>query len=157
MTIKFICDGMLGKLCKLLRIIGIDCAYSNEGMAILVSARKEGRVILTCNSQLRNREGVFFVEATEPAEQLREVVETHGLWDEIMPFSRCVVCNKKLVPVAKEDIKGRVPYYTYQNFDEYAECRQCNRVYWKGSHYQKMLKEVEAILGLTFEGGYNNQ
>ncbi len=151
MTIKFICDGMLGKLCKLLRIIGIDCAYSNEGMAIVVTARKEGRVILTCNSLLRRREGVFFIEAVKPEEQLREVVETHGLWDEIMPFSRCIVCNQELIPVRKHEVKGRVPYYTYQNFDDYAECKKCNRVYWKGSHYQKMLKEVEEILGLSFD------
>ncbi len=151
MTIKFICDGMLGKLCKLLRIIGIDCAYSNEGMAIVVTARKEGRVILTCNNLLRKREGVFFIEAVKPEEQLREVVETHGLWDEIMPFSRCIVCNQELIPVRKHEVKGRVPYYTYQNFDDYAECKKCNRVYWKGSHYQKMLKEVEEILGLSFD------
>ena len=157
MTIKFICDGMLGKLCKLLRIIGIDCAYSNEGMAILVNARKEGRVILTSNSRLRDREGVFFIEASEPTKQLYEVVDTHGLWDEILPFSRCVVCNEKLVPAAKEEVKGRVPFYTYQNFDEYAECHRCQRVYWKGSHYQKMLKEVEEILGLKFDEDHNKQ
>ena len=151
MTIKFICDGMLGKLCKLLRIVGIDCAYSNEGMAIIVTARKEGRIILTCNSRLRKREGVFFIEAVKPEEQLHEVVKTHGLWDEIMPFSRCIVCNQELVPVAKEKVQGRVPYYTYQNFHEYAECRHCNRVYWKGSHYHKMLGEVEEILGIRFD------
>jgi hypothetical protein len=155
MTIKFICDGMLGKLCKLLRVVGIDCAYSNEGMAILVNARKEGRIILTSNTRLKDREGVFFIEAIEPTKQLHEVVETHGLWDEIMPFSRCVVCNEKLEPVTKDAVRDRVPYYTYHNFNEYAECKKCNRVYWKGSHYQKMLKEVEEILGLTFDEDHN--
>jgi uncharacterized protein with PIN domain len=42
-----------------------------------------------------------------------------------------------------------VPYFTYKHFDEYAQCPQCDRVYWKGSHYKNMLKEVEAILGVT--------
>jgi uncharacterized protein with PIN domain len=147
MMMKFICDGMLGKLCKLLRMIGVDCAYCNEGMAILIKARKEGRVILTCNSRLRNKDNVFFIESTQPARQLHEVVKTHGLWDEVMPFTRCIVCNEQLVPVAKEAVQGKVPYYTYKNFDEYARCPRCSRVYWKGSHYQKMMQEIEDVLG----------
>ena len=151
MAIKFICDGMLGKLCKLLRVVGIDCAYSNEGMAILVSARKQGRVILTRNTKLHGRNDVFFIDATEPAKQLRDVVSTHYLWDEIMPFSRCVVCNELLEVVPKESIKGEVPYFTYTHFDEYARCTKCRRVYWKGSHYQNMLKEVESVLGVRFD------
>lgn len=152
MAIRFICDGMLGKLCKLLRMIGVDCAYSNEGMAILVNARKEGRVILTCNSRLRNKENVFFIEASQPATQLHEVVNTHGLWDEIAPFTRCVICNEKLEAVAREAVKGKVPFYTYNNFDEYAQCPHCSRIYWKGSHYRKMIEEIEEILDKKIGG-----
>jgi uncharacterized protein with PIN domain len=145
--VRFICDGMLGKLCKLLRTIGIDCAYCNEGMAILVKARNEGRIILTCNSHLREKENVFFIESTQSDKQLYEVVSTHGLWDEIMPFTRCIVCNERLEPVAKATVQGKVPYYTYQKFNEYAKCPKCARVYWKGSHYEKMMQEIENILG----------
>jgi uncharacterized protein with PIN domain len=146
MAIKFICDGMLGKLCKLLRMIGVDCAYSNAGMAILVNARKEGRVILTCNSRLRNKQNVFFIEASQPAAQLYEVVNTHGLWDEIMPFTRCVLCNEALKPIAREEVKGKVPFYTYNSFNEYARCPQCSRIYWKGSHYKRMMEEIGEML-----------
>ena len=146
MAIQFICDGMLGKLCKLLRIIGVDCAYSNEGMGILLTARKEGRLILTRNTRLRDKENVFFIEATESTNQLREVVDTHGLWDEIEPFSRCVLCNEKLHRVDKETIRDKVPYFTFVHFDEYAQCPKCSRVYWKGSHYKKMMGEIEAVL-----------
>jgi uncharacterized protein with PIN domain len=152
MAIKFICDGMLGKLCKLLRIIGIDCAYSNEGMAILVRARKEGRVILTSNTKLQGRHDVFFIEAAEPVKQLRDVVATHYLWDEIMPFNRCIICNEPLKGVPKESIRGKVPYFTYKHFDEYAQCPKCERVFWKGSHYRNMLKEVESVLGVKLDG-----
>lgn len=146
MAQKFICDGMLGKLSRLLRMIGIDTAYSNKGMAILLSARREERVILTRNSRLKGREDVFFVEATTPEQQLRALVERYGLWPDIEPFSRCVLCNERLVPVEKAAVRAKVPYFTYQHHDEYARCPACGRIYWKGSHYMNMLKEIEVAL-----------
>jgi len=149
MATKFICNGMLGKLCRLLRIIGIDSAYSNEGMAILLSARREGRTILTRNTRLRGKRDVFFIDSSKTAQQLRAVLDRHNLWNEVKPFTRCVVCNERLIHVEKDAVKKRVPYFTYKHFDEYAQCPQCDRVYWKGSHYKNMLKEVEAILGET--------
>jgi uncharacterized protein with PIN domain len=140
---------MLGKLCRLLRIIGIDAAYSNEGMAILLSARKEGRTILTRNTRLRDKQDVFFIDSPKTALQLHAVVDNYNLWSEVKPFTRCVVCNETLIPVEKDAVKKMVPYFTYKHFEEYAQCPQCNRVYWKGSHYKNMLKEVEAMLGMT--------
>ncbi|MBE0432673.1 Mut7-C RNAse domain-containing protein [candidate division WOR-3 bacterium] len=147
MAQKFICDGMLGKLSRLLRMIGIDTAYSNEGMAILLSARREERIILTRNRQLRGRKDVFFVEATTPEQQLHVLVERYGLWSDVKPFTRCVLCNERLVAVEKAAVKDKVPYFTYEHHDEYARCPGCGRIYWKGSHYKNMLREVEAVLG----------
>ncbi|UCD20384.1 MAG: Mut7-C RNAse domain-containing protein, partial [candidate division WOR-3 bacterium] len=138
---------MLGRLSTLLRIIGIDSAYSNEGMAILLSARKEGRIIVTRNTKLRGRGGIFFVETAEPEKQLRNLVETYDLWKDIKPFTRCLLCNEELIPAKKNAVKGKVPYFTYRNFEEYAKCPHCGRIYWKGSHYKNMLSEVKEVLG----------
>ncbi len=146
MAKKFICNGMLGKLSRLLRIIGVDSTYTNEGMAILLLARKEGRVIVTRNTRLRGRKGVFFLDKTVPEEQLSAVVDAYDLWSDIRPFSRCIICNDELIPIEKESVKGRVPFFTYKHFEEYAECPRCERIYWKGSHYKNMLKEVDTVL-----------
>jgi len=146
MTKKFICDGMLGKLCKLLRICGIDTLYSNKGMTILLEARKENRVVLTRSSQLRDKEDIFFIQTSNPAIQLKDVVTHYDLQNDIQLFSRCIICNSKLKSVSKESVRERVPYFTYQHFDEYAQCPDCGKVYWKGSHYKNMLKEIEDIL-----------
>jgi len=137
---------MLGKLSRLLRIIGVDSTYTNEGMAILLLARKESRVIITRNTRLRGRNGVFFLDKTVPEEQLSAVVDAYNLWSEIRPFSRCVICNDELIPIEKDAVKGRVPFFTYKHFDEYAKCPRCERIYWKGSHYKNMLKEVDTVL-----------
>jgi uncharacterized protein with PIN domain len=147
MALKFICNGMLGKLSKLLRIIGIDSAYSNEGMAILLSARRERRIIVTRNNRLRGRKDVFFMDAVKPEQQLHDLVQAYDLWADIKPFTRCVLCNEKLVLVEKESVRDKVPYFTYKNFEEYAQCPGCGRIYWKGSHYENMMSEVETLLG----------
>ena len=136
---------MLGKLCKLLRIYGIDTIFSNEGKAILLAAKREGRIVLTKNTQLRNREDVFFIEPEEPLVQFKLVLSEYGLKDEIDPFSRCLVCNDKLIAVSKETVREQIPYFTYKNFTEFAQCPNCHRVYWKGSHYEKMLKEISGV------------
>jgi uncharacterized protein with PIN domain len=146
MSKKFICDGMLGRLCKLLRICGIDTLYSNRGKAILVEARKEGRVILTMNTRLRGKEGVCFIEHTAPQSQLGRVITEYKLQKDIQLFSRCIECNAPLVPTPKDAVKDRVPYYTYKHFDDFATCPNCQRVYWKGSHYKKMLEDVLPLI-----------
>ncbi len=145
MSKKFVCNGMLGKLCKLLRIYGIDTTFSEEGKTMLVKARREGRIVLTKNTQLRNREGVFFVEPEKPKAQFKCVLNEYGLEDEIKPFSRCLICNDKLVAVSKDAVREQIPYFTYKNFTEFAQCPNCHRVYWKGSHYENMLKEIHSV------------
>lgn len=139
---KFVCDGMLGRLCKLLRICGIDTLYSNRGTAILVEARKEGRIILTMNTRLRGKEGVYFIENTTPQSQLESVITEYKLQRTIQIFSRCIECNDKLVPTPKGAVRDKVPFFTYRHFDDFATCPSCQRVYWKGSHYKKMLKDI---------------
>jgi len=137
---------MLGKLCKLLRTCGIDTSYSNEGMALLLLARKEQRVILTRNTQLKDKQNVLFLELSDPREQLKNVIEHYKLHTDIHLFSRCIECNTELRHVRKTSIKGKVPYFTYKNFQEFAQCPQCGRVYWKGSHYKNMLREIEEVI-----------
>jgi len=147
MAARFICDGMLGRLCNLLRIGGIDTLYSNKGMKVLIEAKRQDRIILTKNSRLKNREGVFFIESDNPSVQFIAVIERYHLRDKLRPFSRCLECNEILSAVNKKEIRDEVPYYTYKNFDEFARCPNCKRVYWKGSHYKRMMSKINSILG----------
>lgn len=151
MSKKFICNGMLGKLCDLLKVCGIDTLYSNQGMAILLKARRERRIILTKNTRLHGKEGIFFIETSIPHVQLKDVITKFDLHNELQPFSRCIICNKELVAVDKKSVKDKVPYFTYKHFDEFAMCPNCQRVYWKGSHYKRMLKEIRKILDVRLQ------
>jgi hypothetical protein len=149
MAKKFICNGMLGKLCKLLRICGVDTLYSNKGIKVLIEAKREKRIILTKNTKLKGRNNVFFIDEDNPSIQLRSIIEKYNLRDELKFFSRCLVCNELLMPIDKELIRDRIPYYTYKNFNEFAECPNCQRVYWKGSHYKGMMSEIRNVLDET--------
>ncbi len=124
----------------------MDVIYCNEGMKALLLARKEERIILTRNTRLKDKENTFFIESESLPAQLRIIINHFALTEKLNFFSRCLCCNEPLVCVEKEKIKGRVPYYTYKNFDEFAECPKCQRVYWKGSHYQRMLREIKKII-----------
>lgn len=142
---------MLGRLCRFLRMCGIDAAYSNEGTAVLMKARRQDRIILTRNTTLRGKQGVFFLEPPDPVEQCRIVISHFDLMPLVSPFSRCLECNGELVPIDKEKAKGRVPYYTFTHFNDFAQCPECHRVYWKGSHYRNMERDINSIISMFNE------
>lgn len=142
----FVCDGMLGKLCKLMRMCGLDAAYSNEGTAILVQARRENRIILTRNTRFKNKTDVHCLAESEPLEQLHTVIARYDLRDGIVLLSRCLECNVPLQPEEKSAVQDQVPYYTYRNFGEFSKCPACHKVYWKGSHYKRMINSINEIL-----------
>jgi len=96
---------------------------------------------------LKNKNGVHFLESTDPAVQLKNILIYYSLRNEIKLFSRCIECNCRLQVVDKETVKDKIPYFTYKNFKEFAQCPQCRKVYWKGSHYKNMKKKVDEIIG----------
>ncbi len=137
---------MLGKLCRYLRICGIDTTYSNQGLKALILARKENRIFLTRNTHLKDKEEIFFVESENLYEQLNKIIRRFNLTGEINFFSRCLCCNERLIAVDREKVKELVPFYTYKNFDEFVECPKCKRIYWKGSHYKRMVETIKKII-----------
>jgi uncharacterized protein with PIN domain len=145
---KFIADEMLGRLAKWLRAIGYDTVYHNGGgdSALVQRALEEDRIILTKDSHLIKRKLArksFLVRSDQPREQLRQVVKELDLDVEGKLFTRCLVCNRELVSVRKEDVQSKVPSYTYLTQDRFYECPSCGRIYWPGTHRDSMLKVIE--------------
>ncbi|MDY6855305.1 MAG: Mut7-C RNAse domain-containing protein [Thermodesulfobacteriota bacterium] len=146
---KLIVDRMLGKLAKLLRIIGFDTLYSNniDFEELLCVADKEERIILTRNTLIKKQERAykfFFIHDNDPIRQLEEVINGLDLKIEYMGvLTRCIGCNKTLVKISKEEADGRVPDYIFKTHIDFSFCKNCNKVYWKGTHYEKMLERLE--------------
>jgi uncharacterized protein len=150
MSNKFIADVHLGKLARWLRLLGFDTTYKNDytNEQLIQISEEEERVLLSRNTSLpANKEIECFVVANENLSgQLISVVEYFDLKGQIKIFSRCLLCNGILEPVSKESILYWLEKNTAQYFTEFWQCNHCKRIYWKGSHYERMLKTIESIL-----------
>ncbi len=131
--IKFFCDAMLGKLGRWLRMLGYDTLIANkdtDDTIILLVCRIEKRYLLTRDKDL-GRYGIY-IRSQNLTEQLSQVFSLFGL--DIKP-SRCPLCNSELIPA--EHPLG---------FKDTLFCPLCQKYYWKGSHWRKIIKTLEKIL-----------
>ena len=147
---KFIADIHLGSLAKYLRMLGFDVQYKNNFTddEIIEISSKEKRAILTKDRGLLKNNRIthgYWIRKAGLEEQVKEVITRFDLKDEIKEFFRCLECNHILGAIEKEKIKGRVPPKVKERLNEFWYCKHCDKVYWKGSHYEKMLKFIERI------------
>ena len=111
---KFLADGMLGKLARWLRMLGQDVIYSVKfnDSELLELAKKEERVLLTKDFELYKRAIIrgldaYYVEGKSESERLAEVAKRYSLPLTIdMDKSHCPVCNTKLKQPQKSSFKA---------------------------------------------------
>ena len=150
---KFLVDHMLGKLAKYLRFLGYDTYYPKNRMSdddLIKIAKDEGRIIITRDKELARRSGGFYVPSENYLEQLKMVIERYNLKDDMM-LTRCSICNEILVPVNKERVKDKIPPYVYEHQNEFYICPKCGRVYWWGTHTERIERTIRNILGDEYE------
>lgn len=147
---KFVADVHLGKLTRYLRMLGIDVLYENnfDDEEIVQLSTKEKRAVLTKDRGILKRNEVthgYWIRGTKAELQAKEVLERFHLQNEIKEFSRCIECNDLLEPVKKEKIINQLPPKVAKLQNEFYKCPSCNKYYWKGSHYLRMLKLVQLL------------
>ncbi len=149
---RFVLDVHLGRLAARLRMLGLDTLYRNdyadEELAQISST--EQRILLTRDRGVLKRSIVtygYYVRETNPEQQLIEVVRRFNLTRFVRPFHRCLHCNGLLEPVDKETILDQLEPRTRQYFHEFHRCTNCGKIYWKGSHYDRMQRLIEQIAG----------
>jgi len=150
--LRFVADAHLGALARLLRMAGFDTIYDKaiDGDAIEALALDEGRIVLSRDRELLKRRAVeygAYVRALEPQAQLRELFERFDLTERARPFTLCLHCNAPLRPAAKEEVLDRLPPMVRAAQHEFSTCDVCRRVYWKGSHWQRMAGMLDAAAG----------
>ena len=154
METKFIVDNNVGKLAKWLRIMGYDALFFTEeddGKMVKV-ALAQNRVILTKDTQIMRRRLVtsgrlraILVEDSDAKAQLQQIVEALKLDFQFRPFSICLECNQSLVERSKDEVRDLVPPYVFNAQSQYMECPSCHRIYWRGTHWQAMSRELEKL------------
>lgn len=149
---KFLVDRMLGKLAKGLRILGYDAAYyrGEDPNEFFRLARQEKRVILTRNTRLvpkQPEDRVVRVTVDQPVLQLKELIRTGWvcLNEEIL-FSRCLLCNALIEEIPREEAEGKIPDFIFCQKQAFFRCPQCLRIYWQGSHPERMRQRIDRLL-----------
>ena len=151
---RFVLDVHLGKLARLLRMLGFDAAYRSDytDSQIVGISVGERRIVLTRDRGILKTNAVthgYWVRSSNPKEQLEEVLRRFDLASRVMPFDRCMVCNARLHRVEREAVLERLPRRTAERCEEFYRCEGCGKLYWKGSHYERMKKSIRKLLGDT--------
>lgn len=151
---KFIVDFMLGRLCRWLRLLGYDTVFfsplvdQSGRLNIGYESLKQGRVVLTRNRKISSRKvfQLIFIGSDYYLEQIQQVLTILQLKiDEKKIFTRCLDCNSLLIPIEKEKMKNRVPNYVYETQKEFSICLHCQKIYWKGTHWDLALAKIKEI------------
>jgi hypothetical protein len=155
---KFLCDDMLGKLARWLRIIGQDVYYKNRlsNEELIEIAGRESRFVLTRDSRLAktlSEKSIPHCIVTEnyPAHQLKEVVENFQDRIRIRVFSRCSDCNVILEPASKEEIADKVPPFVFKTQTVFRRCPNCGRVFWAATHRTHVEEQLKYVLGELYD------
>lgn len=149
--IRFVADRMLGRLARMLRLLGYDTLYATDTTPTQLeeAARRTGRVLLTRGAapkRFPNVPRLLSVKSDSATKQLREVVLEFGLDTRQGLWSRCTLCNGNIEPVEKTEVKDRVPPKVHEVYEEFYRCTTCQHVYWQGSHVERILKNLDALL-----------
>ncbi|WP_338911132.1 Mut7-C RNAse domain-containing protein [Mycetohabitans rhizoxinica] len=149
----FLADAHLGRLARLLRMAGFDTLYDNriDDRDVERIAAQEQRIVLTRDRELLKRRGIehgCYVRALDPLEQLREVAARLSLHARARPWRLCLHCNAPLRRIDKADVLARIPPSVRERCDRFATCDVCGRIYWEGSHWQRMSELMDEVLGV---------
>ena len=148
---RFVLDVHLGRLATYLRMLGFDTLYRNDytDAELARTSGSEGRILLSRDRGLLKRSLVthgYCLRATDPRQQLIEVLRRFDLAGSIEPFRRCLRCNGLLQPVEKAAIAERLQPKIRQHYDVFRCCCSCDRIYWPGSHYERMQRFIARVL-----------
>ena len=149
---KFIADGMLGKLARWLRLLGYSVKYSTklDDAKLVEIAKKEQRILLTRDLELYQQataKGIdaFYLEGKNEAERLALLAKRFKIKLDInMKTSRCPKCNTRVKPIPKENVADKVETNTFSHYTEFWECPKCSQIYWQGAHWTRIRKTLEA-------------
>jgi uncharacterized protein len=148
---SFVADGHLAKLARHLRMAGFDtlCGNDWDDDHIVRLAAEDKRTILTRDKGMLRRGDVdrgYFVRAVESEAQLVEVVARLQLEGLVVAFSRCRECNAPLEEITREEVIDRLPEKVRELYDRFKRCPGCGRVYWEGTHFQRMKAMLARVL-----------
>jgi uncharacterized protein len=147
---RFVIDVNLGRLARLLRVLGFDVWWSTDAddQTLADISLDQQRILLTRDRALLKRRAIthgLFVRSDDPEEQTLEVIRRLDLSQRLAPLTRCVRCNGRLLAVTKDDVIDHLEPLTRRYYDHFSRCAECGRIYWPGSHHARLVSLVERL------------
>lgn len=147
---SFVLDTHLGALARRLRLLGIDTYHhpTFDDRTIAQIAHTQCRIVLTRDISLLKQKIIewgYWLRSQQPEEQLLEVIKRYDLAPSFRPFTRCISCNGTIHAVEKEAVMEHLPHGTRDYFNQFYQCSACGKVYWKGSHYERMVGFIQDL------------
>ena len=147
--VRFVADTMLGRLAKWLRILGYDTLYPGQetDQRLARIAAEEGRVLLTRDVELASRRGFqkLLIHSNNLSEQLAQVIEAFDLKTSERTLTLCLLCNRPLRDIGREEVRDKVPPYVYQTQPRFYHCSACGKIYWAGTHLDHIRTELNKL------------
>jgi uncharacterized protein with PIN domain len=145
---KFLCDIMLGRLARYLRMLGFDAVHTKSTAALGPYKEREDVLFLTKRKKVMGFKNMVYIKADKAKEQLREIKDIIGPYIDRERFmTRCIICNVGLEDIGKEEVEGLVPEFVFHTYKEFKRCPSCKRIYWEGTHTDYMERFIEEVLG----------
>lgn len=160
----FFIDSMMGKLCRILRMLGYRCIYLSISSSLLNSSslihfirnHNCNKVLVTRNKKridilledVKNMyntsiDEVVLLPYTHLAEQIRSLSSVFGFsfsLSDTYPF--CTICGGELKIIRKEALseeKGKkIPLKVFAHQEYFYYCPYCDKYYWKGKHWDNV-------------------
>lgn len=148
--LKFILDAHLGKLARYLRLLGFDVLFDGhyQDAEIARIAEHENRIVLTRDKGLLKNKIIthgYWLRKKLPKEQLLETIRRFDLKKHFLPFTRCLECNGLINAIDKQKVYGKVSSNILDNHEHFFQCAGCQKIYWHGTHYQKLQNFIDAL------------
>jgi uncharacterized protein len=152
---RFVVDIMLGRLARWLRALGYDTRYPGPAPGhagdrqLRQIAHAEDRILITRDRMLARLAGPrgCLIRAERLDDQLEETVEHLGLHPREQDWlSRCLDCNSLLERRERAAVRGLVPEHVFATHAEFRNCPGCAKIYWAGSHTDRMLERLARVL-----------
>lgn len=139
-------------------MLGFDTLYRNdyEDAELAEISATENRIVLTRDKGVLMRSLVtygYYVRKTIPEQQVIEVLQHFNLLNSVKPFERCMRCNGNIQSIDKSAIADRIPTRIRQEIDEFHCCTNCQQIYWRGSHFQRMEQAIAKLLSAGLVSG----
>ena len=144
---RFMADHMVGKTCKWMRIMGYDTLYPQckSDTEILRKCIEEDRILLTRDYEFYRRYSKsIFLDSPDFKLQIKQIAGMFPPKRNLF-FSRCPMCNSLLEGI-NSDVMPPEFSAVKLRFSTVKYCKYCNKYYWNGTHYLKILLEIDSIL-----------